>query len=47
MPELPARCDVDCKRNRRGHQESWIGYKLHLDTIDGDLPVNAVVATRG
>ena len=33
---------MGCKRNRKGHQESWLGYKLHLDTVDGDLPVSAV-----
>ena len=32
-------CTVGCKRNSKGHQESWIGYKVHLDVIDGDLPV--------
>jgi len=42
---LPTRCDVGCKRNSKGHQESWIGYKLHLDTIDGDLPVSAVLTS--
>ena len=42
LADLPTRCDVGCKRNRKGHQESWLGYKLHLDTVDGDLPVSAV-----
>lgn len=45
LADLPARCDVGCKRNRKGHQESWIGYKLHLDTIDGDIPVSAVLTS--
>jgi hypothetical protein len=45
LADLPARCDVGCKRNSKGHQESWIGYKLHLDTIDGDLPVSAVLTS--
>lgn len=42
---LPVRCDVGCKRNSNGHQESWIGYKLHLDTIDGDIPVSALLTS--
>jgi hypothetical protein len=29
----------------KGHQESWIGYKLHLETIDGDFPVSAVLTS--
>jgi hypothetical protein len=43
--ELPHQCDVGCKRNSRGHQESWIGYKLHLDVADGDIPVSAVITS--
>ena len=45
LADLPTRCDVGCKRNSKGHQESWIGYKLHLDTGDGDLPVSAVLTS--
>jgi hypothetical protein len=36
---------VGCKRNSKGHQESWIVYRLHLDTVDGDLPVSAVLTS--
>jgi hypothetical protein len=42
---LPTRCNVSTKRNSKGHQESWIGYKLHLDTIDGDIPVSAILTS--
>ena len=42
LADLPAGCDVGCKRNSKGRQESWIGYKLHLDAVDGDFPVSAV-----
>lgn len=45
LADLPARCDAGCKRNSKGHQESWIGYKLHLDTVDGDFPVSAVLTS--
>jgi hypothetical protein len=45
LADLPARCDVGCKRNSKGHQASWIGYKLHLDTVDGDIPVSAVLTS--
>jgi hypothetical protein len=45
LADLSARCDVGCKRNSKGHQESWIGYKPHLDTIDGDIPVSAVLTS--
>ena len=43
--DLPSQCDVGCKRNSKGHQESWIGYKMHLDVADGDIPVSAVITS--
>lgn len=43
LSDRPARCDGGCKRNSQGPQESWIGYKRHLDTVDGDFPASAVL----
>jgi hypothetical protein len=43
LDELPRRCDVGVKRNAKGHQESWIGYKLHIDTADGEIPISCVL----
>lgn len=40
---LPRQCDVGAKRNARGHQETWIGYKLHIDTADGGIPISCVL----
>jgi hypothetical protein len=45
LADLPKGCAVGCKRNSKGHQETWIGYKLHIDTIDGDIPVSAVLTS--
>ena len=45
LADLPVGCGVGCKRNSKGHQETWIGYKLHLDTVDGDFPVSAVLTS--
>jgi hypothetical protein len=45
LADLPQQCAVGCKRNSKGHQATWIGYKLHLDTIDGDLPVSAILTS--
>ena len=45
MLELPNKCDTGCKRNSKGYQESWIGYKLHLDVADGDIPVSALMTS--
>jgi Transposase DDE domain/Transposase domain (DUF772) len=40
---LPTQCDVGVKRNSKGFSETWIGYKLHLDTADGIVPVAAIL----
>jgi len=45
LADLPAVCNVGTKRNSKGHQESWTGYKLHLDTLDGDIPASAVLTS--
>jgi len=43
LAELPRQCDWGRKRNSQGNVEVWKGYKLHLDVVDGDLPVSALL----
>ena len=45
IAELPTACDVGTKRNSKGHKESWIGHKLHLDTADGMVPIAAILTS--
>ena len=45
LADLPIACNVGCKRNSQGYQESWTGYKLHLDCADGDIPVSALLTS--
>lgn len=45
LAELPKTCDIGNKRNSEGHQESWKGYKLHIDTADGAIPISAVLTS--
>jgi hypothetical protein len=45
VADLPRFCDVGCKRNSQGYQETWVGYKLHLDCVDGDIPVSAILTS--
>lgn len=45
LEELPKQCDTGCKRNSNGYLETWRGYKLHVDTIDGDIPVSCVLTS--
>ena len=45
LADLPTHCAVGTKRNAKGHTTSWIGYKLHLDIADGDIPISAVLTS--
>jgi hypothetical protein len=42
LAQLPTACDVGSKKNSKGFKETWTGYKLHIDTADGDIPVTAI-----
>jgi hypothetical protein len=43
LAELPVYCDVGTKKNSKGYQESWIGYKLHADVTDCCLPISTAL----
>jgi hypothetical protein len=43
--DLPGQCDVGTKLDSKGYKKSWIGYKLHLDCVDGDIPVSAILTS--
>src|ERR1700674_581507 len=45
LADLPTHCAVGTKRNAKGHTTSWIGYKLHLDIADGDVPISALLTS--
>lgn len=45
LADLPTACNVGSKRNAKGHMTSWIGYKLHVDTADGDIPVSCILTS--
>ncbi len=45
LKELPKACDVGAKKNSKGYKESWIGFKLHLDVVDGDIPVSGILTS--
>lgn len=42
---LPKDCDVGTKRNAKGFQESWKGYKLHIDAADGGIPISCLLTS--
>jgi hypothetical protein len=45
LKDLPTHCNVGTKKNSKGYKETWIGYKLHLDCIDGDIPISAILSS--
>jgi hypothetical protein len=45
LADLPRECNVGSKKNSKGYQETWIGYKLHLDVADGQIPVSCILTS--
>ena len=45
LKDLPQRCDVGTKKNSQGYKETWIGYKLHIDSADGQIPVSCILTS--
>jgi len=45
LADLPTACTIGTKRNAKGHTTSWIGYKLHIDTGDGDIPISCLLTS--
>jgi hypothetical protein len=45
LEDLPTACDVGTKKNSKGYKTSWIGYKLHIDSADGGVPISCVLTS--
>jgi len=45
IADLPCDCDYGGKKNSNGHKYKWKGYKLHVDVVDGDIPVSAILSS--
>lgn len=45
LRDLPSVCDVGSKADSKGFRSSWTGYKLHIDTADGDIPVSCILSS--
>ena len=45
LRDIPIHCDVGAKKNSQGYKETWIGYKLHIDTACNGLPLTAVLTS--
>jgi hypothetical protein len=42
---LPTAADRSSKKNSKGYLESWNGYKLHIDTADGEIPISCILTS--
>ena len=45
LADLPRPCDWGTKKNSKGKRETWRGYKLNLDAIDGDIPLSWILTS--
>jgi hypothetical protein len=45
LKDLPVACNIGSKKNSQGYIESWVGYKLHIDTADNGLPISALLTS--
>ena len=45
LKDLPIACNRGSKKNSQGFIETWIGYKLHIDTADDGIPVSAILTS--
>jgi hypothetical protein len=45
LADLPQACDWGTKKDSKGKKQTWRGYKLHLDAIDGDIPISWLVTS--
>jgi hypothetical protein len=45
LEDLPRVCDKGCKTNSKGSKEWWIGYKLHIDVADGEVPLSCILTS--
>jgi len=39
---LSTDCSVGIKQNSKGNYETWIGGKLHISVVDGDIPITSI-----
>ena len=38
-------CDVGMKKDSKGYKSTWVGYKLHLDVADGQIPISCLLTS--
>ena len=42
---IPTECDIGIKKDAKGHRNKWRGGKLHISSVDGDIPITAIYSS--
>ncbi|HXR38650.1 MAG TPA: transposase [Terracidiphilus sp.] len=45
LDDLPRSCNVGSKNNSKGYKGTSVGYKLHLDVADGQIPISCILTS--
>ena len=45
VADLPKACDIGAKQNAKGLLICWKGYKFHIDTADGQIPISCLLTS--
>jgi hypothetical protein len=45
LSELSTQCDIGTKINSQGNNDSWRGYKAHIDVADGQIPISVILTS--
>jgi len=45
IEDLPRVCDIGSKKDSKGNVKHWVGYKLHLDIADGQIPISYILSS--
>lgn len=45
LHDLPTVCDIGTKKNSQGNCIRWKGYKFHIDTANGGIPISTMLTS--
>jgi hypothetical protein len=45
MKSFSTACNRGAKKNSKGSLQYWTGYKLHIDTADGGIPISCILSS--
>ena len=45
LSHLPILCNVGAKQDSKGNKWYWTGYKLHIDSAEGGIPISCIITS--